>query len=296
MRIRSGIVSVMCAVLLLTCTPTLRATSWELTTFMTAGQEIPTPTGVPFNAIGLAQVFYDDVTTELTWQVMWQNLSSDVTGAHFHGPADTSSTASVLLGFSGAAPPTHTTSGGPTTIGWGSDLLAGDVYMNVHTILNVPGEIRGQLGLAGTGPNSPILPSNFTWGAQPFRGQWIFDDRTGTGAWFDPWLAPGFLYETTDGSKFVSVQWPTAFGDLTVSFDSTSQLVNGGDLFFFPEPVDSFTIMGLNPLVDAENPAAFPTFLSFDSSTVSFTMTAIPEPATLIILTAFSAMLLRRKT
>ena len=51
----------------------------------------------------------------------------------------------------------------------------------------------------------------------------------------------------------------------------------------FPSPVDFFRITGIDPKVDGGDPLAFPTFLQFDQSIVSFTMTPIPEPSSIAL-------------
>jgi len=69
-------------------------------------------------------------------------------------------------------------------------------------------------------------------------------------------------------------------------------VVNGGDMHTFSTPVDLFTVTGINPLVDGGDPLAFPTFLTFDQLTVSFTQTpmVIPEPSALQLV-SIAAML-----
>ncbi len=61
--------------------------------------------------------------------------------------------------------------------------------------------------------------------------------------------------------------------------------------------VSSFTISGIEPLVDAEDPLAFPIALAFNTPTASFTMTAVvPEPgAASLALVGAGAMLRRRR-
>ena len=63
-----------------------------------------------------------------------------------------------------------------------------------------------------------------------------------------------------------------------------AQPVTAGANLVFVSPVDFFTVSGISPLVDGGNPTAFPTFLAFDRPTASFTMTPIPEPASLLLL------------
>jgi len=96
-----------------------------------------------------------------------RELSGPVGGAHFHGPADTTQNAAVILPLCGNPTPSATGAACPfdngtlylegeitpsllaawglpggTFFGW---LDAGLVYVNVHTALNPAGESRGQL-------------------------------------------------------------------------------------------------------------------------------------------------------
>lgn len=96
---------------------------------------------------GEATVTLDTSTFFLTWDVTYQDLSSGVTGAHFHGPATFGTNAGVFLNM---APDTGATSGtmvGDATLTetqaqWVMDGLA---YINIHTENNPGGEIRGQV-------------------------------------------------------------------------------------------------------------------------------------------------------
>ncbi len=73
-------------------------------------------------------------------------LVRDLAGAHFHGPATTEENAGVVVNI-GAISGLESPSAGSTIISdeveqW---LLAGLLYINVHTELNPAGEIRGQV-------------------------------------------------------------------------------------------------------------------------------------------------------
>ncbi len=76
---------------------------------------------------------------------MYRGLPSAATASHIHGPSVSTKNAGILH---------HLT---PTQI---TNLLAGDLYVNVHTANNPSGEIRGQLcptiiPLALNGANEP---------------------------------------------------------------------------------------------------------------------------------------------
>ncbi len=116
-------------------------------------QEVPTPTipgpsPVPF---GTGVVQLDTGTNMISWTIDYQDLTGPIVtpGAHLHGPADYGATAGVQLFLSDGDPPEPSTG---TLVGSASitdtqeaDLLAGLWYVNIHTSLNQPGEIRGQV-------------------------------------------------------------------------------------------------------------------------------------------------------
>ena len=61
--------------------------------------------------------------------------------------------------------------------------------------------------------------------------------------------------------------------------------------------VTQFTVSGIGPTVDGNDPLAFPTFLQFDQSTVNFTMTPVPEPSsfTLALISQLTLLSLKRR-
>jgi hypothetical protein len=91
----------------------------------------------------------DPVTLELTWDITYQGLSGPPVGAHFHaaplgmnGPVVLPLTATIdddgngngsIVGSEYITPP------------MAAELLAGGWYLNVHTAMYPPGEIRGQV-------------------------------------------------------------------------------------------------------------------------------------------------------
>jgi hypothetical protein len=108
-------------------------------------------------------IFLDTATNVLTINVGWgsgngfTDLSGNAANAHIHGPADINTSTGVLvqlgtLAVSGITYDASATSGSITgsfdlddlSLGTG-DLLAGLWYINIHTALNPPGEIRGNL-------------------------------------------------------------------------------------------------------------------------------------------------------
>jgi hypothetical protein len=146
----------------------------------------------------------------------------------------------------------------------------------------------------GDSADNPILPGNFD---DPPVGPpiWRFENVPGSGRWFDPPLASGYVYETDGLSNFTQVILPTTVGDADGMFtvhDLTNGSVNiaAGAAHAFPAPVSKFTVTGIDPLVDGGDPLAFPTFLAFDEQTVTFTQTPIPEPGTLSLIASAALM------
>jgi len=127
--------------------------------------------------------------------------------------------------------------------------------------------------------DNPFLPDS-GGGGDPF----VFTEESGDGHWFDPPSASGFLFQTDGNSNFVEIglpplsSVPDGDGQYLVSADIGQVVVSAGSSFIVPGPVDSFTITGIDPLVDGGDPLAFPTWLVFDQSTVNFTMTPIGVP------------------
>jgi hypothetical protein len=142
----------------------------------------------------------------------------------------------------------------------------------------------------GDSPDNPVLPDNFN--DPPVSPPiWRFENVPGSGRWFDPPPASGYVYETNGLSNFTQVILPTTVGDADGVFsirDSTNGTVSvaAGAAHSFPVPVAKFTVTGINPIVDGGDPLAFPTFLAFDQQIVSFTQMPIPEPATLMLIAA----------
>jgi hypothetical protein len=102
-------------------------------------------------------IFFDDVTKLLTINVGWgsangfTNLTGNATAMHIHGPASFTANAGVLIGLDslGGYNSSATAGGfsGTTTLTATNEarLLAGTLYINVHTSTNGGGEIRGNL-------------------------------------------------------------------------------------------------------------------------------------------------------
>ena len=124
----------------------LHAETIDLTAIINVTQEVPVPSGTSPSAAGFASVQLDDSTNELSWEVVWQDLTGPTTGMHFHAPAEPGANAGVAVNI-GAISGLTSPSLGSTTIGdeFANQLLSGLSYVNIHTAQNAPGEIRGQV-------------------------------------------------------------------------------------------------------------------------------------------------------
>ena len=124
---------------------------------LVGAQEVP-PVGTPATGLGLFS--FDAVQTELDFSVAvdLDALIGPVTAAHFHGPAPIGANAGAIrticatqvdcaTGFTGgtATGTWRATDPQALTPGLVDALLAGDLYVNVHTSVHPGGEIRGQI-------------------------------------------------------------------------------------------------------------------------------------------------------
>lgn len=138
----------------------------EFEASLTAAAEIPAPTGSP-TATGNASIVLDDRVLTVVVTISG-TLTSDVSMAHIHGPATTSTTANIVLDFvpsMSSVIAAGTRTGTVVNATFDLDALpvsatgvlrvsadeliamlnAGTAYVNVHTETNPSGEIRGQI-------------------------------------------------------------------------------------------------------------------------------------------------------
>jgi len=136
-----------------------------------AGEVGATLKGSPAGS-GTLTASLDTSTNVFTWDVEFAGLTSNVNNGHIHGPfpLGTATSAGVILNFNPTAIPNATsatftglnsaTSGSAKgsivlnaaalsgTVGADSLvklLLSGEAYVNIHTVQNPGGEIRGQI-------------------------------------------------------------------------------------------------------------------------------------------------------
>ena len=92
---------------------------------------------------GTAAITYDTASKKLSWKVTYAGLTGPATMAHFHGPAEPGKNAGIMVplkdvasGAQGSATLTDTQA---------TDLMAGKLYLNIHTKAHPGGEIRAQV-------------------------------------------------------------------------------------------------------------------------------------------------------
>jgi Cu/Zn superoxide dismutase len=112
--------------------------------WLTGDQEVP---AVMTSAMGLATFNLTPGTNQLEVNVLFDSLSSTVTGAHLH-MAEAGSNGGVVVNL-GPLRSGNMIRGTVDASAIIDDLFAGDIYINVHTEDNPGGEIRGQLDLMG---------------------------------------------------------------------------------------------------------------------------------------------------
>ncbi len=159
----------------------------------------------------------------------------------------------------------------------------GEIAMRVSFTDGSAGIYIATLG-AGLSSLNPVLPTTI------LPGQFLFTG-VDSGLWFDP-PAGGYEYEMTAGSLFTDIlDFPFGF-DNPISVETEGSPLGAfgpGDSIDFVtllgHGVSSFTVSGLSPPANSQDPLGFPLQLAFDTATADFTMTAtiVPEPSTLAL-------------
>jgi hypothetical protein len=111
---------------------------------LSGGQEVPPvfPAGA-----GMAELTYDPATRVVTWTVTYRALSSPVTMAQFHGPAQPGKNAAAELLLIKQGSPLDNPINGQATLtpDQARQFMDGEWYINIDTRDHPEGEIRGQI-------------------------------------------------------------------------------------------------------------------------------------------------------
>jgi hypothetical protein len=123
---------------------TAQAAPSSFTVPLTGAQQVPP---VQTSGSGTADLTYDPSTRVLTWNITYSGLSGPATMAHIHGPAAEGKNAGVEIWLSrrGSEATSPITGKATLTAAQARQLMAGDMYINVHTHAHPAGEIRGQI-------------------------------------------------------------------------------------------------------------------------------------------------------
>ena len=86
------------------------------------------------------------IGNQIMYEIAYSGLSSSATAAHFHGPAAPGANNGVIIPLNNPSGTSGTISGtvsvSTTNLAY---ILAGQTYLNMHTLNNGGGEIRGQV-------------------------------------------------------------------------------------------------------------------------------------------------------
>ena len=92
---------------------------------------------------GSVTMTFDTATKKLTWKGSHSGMSTNPSAAHFHGPAEAGKNAGVMIPI---ANPGNTFEGSADlTDAQAAALMAGQLYVNLHTPAHPAGELRGQV-------------------------------------------------------------------------------------------------------------------------------------------------------
>lgn len=149
----------------------------------------------------------------------------------------------------------------------------------------------------GPSPGAPLLPNNAPGLGQPFEFDNI-DAEPNESVIIDPDIAIGYVYDASQPSGeeplFASVLVNPAGNDevFDINFNGTTATLLAGEVFEFTEPVETFSITGIDPGqgLPAGDPLAFLTVVTFANAITDGQITqlpiteAIPEPSSLLLM------------
>jgi len=139
--LRSGLAALACTLALALASPSMAAMV-NLKADLKASNEVPPGSGA---GKGEVTATYDTASKKLSWKGSYSGLSGPATAAHFHtGEAGKNGGIAVPI-FAGAAAKSPFEGSATLTDAQAADLMAGKLYVNIHTAANKAGEIRGQV-------------------------------------------------------------------------------------------------------------------------------------------------------
>jgi hypothetical protein len=148
----AGVAAIAVLALSLACVAARAETLFVAT--LDQSQNVP-PTGSP--GTGTAALVLNDAQTEVDYYITYSGLEGTETNAHFHN-APPGENGSILYPLPLGTPKVGTW---PVTVHDVGYLLAGEVYVNIHTDLYIGGEIRGDISESSTGIK--LTPLTATW-------------------------------------------------------------------------------------------------------------------------------------
>ena len=134
--------------------------TYNLTANLKSRFEVPKPTGVPNGAVGLftgKAVEMENDRATLTWRLTCSKLSGRAAAAHIH-LGKPGKAGGVMLALCG---PCKNGQRGAATITHAQlrTIRTGGTYVNVHSVKNAAGEIRGQVKTSEVGSSTTPNPS-----------------------------------------------------------------------------------------------------------------------------------------
>jgi Cu/Zn superoxide dismutase len=127
------------------------------------GQEVPP---VATTAFGSGRFIVDTDAKTVTYHISFTGLSSAESGAHIHGAADPGVNAGIKHNLGTGNPKVGVWNYDPADE---ADILAGRMYVNIHSVNHPGGEIRGQINhfamyMDGGQENPAVATSGSGWG------------------------------------------------------------------------------------------------------------------------------------
>ena len=113
-------------------------------TTLTGQNQVPPVPRSLTSATGRVDAVLDKNTRLLRWKLSYRGLTGEAVAAHFHGPGASGLRAGVAVAIRG---PVTSPMEGQITLNpaQAADLLAGQWYVDIHTLAFPAGEIRGQM-------------------------------------------------------------------------------------------------------------------------------------------------------